>query len=417
MKKPLRSIVVLVFLAAAALAFADQEAGTAVKAAGTAVKAAASADKTAQTYTMETDHYRIITDTGHDAAYFLGKNAEALFALYQDYFHFDVGRLDHRLNIRHFGKKDAFDAYLKSAAGESRADFVFLRYQSKDKSEMVCYDKEKPDFSVSFSHILFSQYMQAFVENPPVWLREGFAAFFETAYYDTPTGGLSFAENLEWLESAKSLQKDPARALDPLTLLDLKPEALVTKMDTAYPQLWALVSFLVSTDKREYNRFLWDSISSLSPTASLDETTASSVARAVAWIGKDKFKADFQSYLSQRLTFAETVSAAVSLYEAKKYQEAETAFLDAIAMNETDDIPYYYLGLMAYAKKDYSLADYYYKTALQMGGDKGLVNYALGINAYVQDKLDEAKTYLTASKASSPDKFGPKADDILKKLP
>jgi tetratricopeptide (TPR) repeat protein len=377
----------------------------------------ASATGQPQTYTLETEHYRVISDTGHDAAYRIGKDAEALFGLFEDYFHFASSRLSGRLNVRYFGTKEKFDAYLTAAAGESRSDFVYLQYPTADKSEVVCWDKGAPSFNASLAHILFSQFLRGFVANPPIWIREGFAAFFETAFFDMATGTLSFPENLAWLETAKAIQADPSRAMDPITILSLKPEVMKTRMETAYPMMWALVSFLTATDAKNYNRFLWDSISALSPKAGVEDNTAAVAALAFAWIGKDAFSADFNGYLAGRMTYSEIISSAVSSYDAQSYEEAAEGFARAAGLDPSDPLPHYYLGLIAYAEREYESADKHYADALRLGTDTGLVEYALGVSAYAQNKVSEARTHLAAAKAASPGKFGVKVDEILKKIP
>lgn len=369
-----------------------------------------------QSFTFETEHYRVVTDTGNDAAYALGKNAEALFTLYNDTFHFDPNLLTSRLTIRHFGNKEDFDAYLSRTAGGTSEGFVNIVSDDPAKSEMVCFDAARDKFVPSFSHVLFAQFLRGFIVNPPVWMREGFSAWFETASWDPATGRLSFPENLGWLETAKSLRKDPKRALDPVAILGLSEDAMKADLDNAYPQAWALVSFLSSTEKKEYNRFLWNSIASLRQGADAATNTKMILDQEAAWIGQSKFAADFDDYLSNRRSFAETVQAGSQLYTGKKLKEAETAFLDAVALDGGNSIPYYYLGLIAYDRKDYALADSYYRTALDKGGDKGLLNYALALSALARNDVATAKTYLTAAKEASPDKFGAKADELLKKL-
>ena len=96
--------------------------------------------------------------------------------------------------------------------------------------------------------------------------------------------------------------------------------------------------------------------------------------------------------------------------------KTEVAFLKALEKNERHDIPYYYLGLVNYARKEYALAEYYYLTSQQMGGDLGLTYYALGVNAYADNRLAEAKDYLTKSGESDPFGYGEKTAALLQKI-
>ena len=106
----------------------------------------------------------------------------------------------------------------------------------------------------------------------------------------------------------------------------------------------------------------------------------------------------------------------VAAYNAKTYDAAKAAFEAAATLDATSYVPPYYLGLIAYSAGDYSLAEYNYRTALKLGCDPATTNYALGVNAFAQNRMDEAKTYLSAAKTADTARYGAKADELLKRL-
>jgi len=106
----------------------------------------------------------------------------------------------------------------------------------------------------------------------------------------------------------------------------------------------------------------------------------------------------------------------MACYAEGDLETAEKTFLRAIGRNEQHHIPYYYLGLINYARKDYSLAEYYYLTAQQMWGELGLTYYALGVNAYADNRFDVAKNYLMKANDADPFGYGEKTQALLQKI-
>jgi hypothetical protein len=363
----------------------------------------------------ESARYVVYSETGAARAAELDARLEALFDLYGRYFHFDQATLPAKLRVREFKDKMGFDAYISQVAGQTKDDFVYLHYANPERSELVLYAKEGPAAEASLAHQAFVQYLKGFVRNPPLWLRDGFAVFFETARWNAKTKTLDFAENLAWLETAKAL--DAKMALIPLPrLLTLTSDESRTALDVFYPEAWAFASFLVNSGSPDYNRLLWDSISALKRDASLAENQ-DAVARLVdAWYGKEEAEKAFLAYLAERRTFAELISEGVGAYGDKAWERAQTVFESAAGLDPTSYIPPYYLGLIAYASGDYTLAEYNYRTALELGCNPATTNYALGVNAFAQNRMADAKAYLQAAKAAAPEKYSGKVDELLKRL-
>jgi tetratricopeptide (TPR) repeat protein len=362
------------------------------------------------------DHYSVIADEGKDQADALSRQLEAYFGLFDSIFHFPADQTAAKLNVREFKDKAGFDDYLKQIVGDTRDDFVYLQYSTPQRSELLLFPKPDPDFSESLAHQAFVQYIRAYIPNPPLWLREGFAVWFESARWDDKAGKLKFPENLAWLATAKSLKnKNLLMPLD--KLLTIGQDEARSELDVFYPQAWALVSFLVNSSDKGYNRLLWDSIAAMRKDASLEENQAAVASIVKTWYGVDNADKALAAYLDGRKTFAELVEDGVKAYANQSWDDAAKAFGAAADIDKDSYIPQYYLGLIAYAKNDFSSAELRYKAALQLGCDPAITNYALGIDAYAQNRLDDARSYLNVAKQAAPDRYGTKVDTLLARFP
>lgn len=130
-------------------------------------------------YSVESDHYHVRSEVSVNQAARTASKLEAMTELYNDYFHFDTSSLEKKLQVRIFSDKAGFDEYLQRVLGETREDFVYLHYGAPSRNELVGYYRDDEQFDLSLTHQNFIQYFRAFVDNPPLWMREGFAVFFE----------------------------------------------------------------------------------------------------------------------------------------------------------------------------------------------------------------------------------------------
>jgi tetratricopeptide (TPR) repeat protein len=363
----------------------------------------------------ETDHYVVLSEQGQDRAAALSRHLEALFGLYDGFFHYDASTLKAKLNVREFRDKAGFDSYLNQIVGQSKDDFVYLHYPSPERSELLLFPKDEPDFSASLAHQGFVQFIKAFISNPPLWIREGVAVTFESAKWDDKAGTIDFPENLAWLETVKSLRD--RNLLMPLDkLLSIGQDEARAELDVFYPQAWALTSFLLNSKDKTYNRLLWDSVAALRKDASIEDNQNAVAGILNTWYGSDVAEKAFIAYLTDRRTFPELVADGVRKYADKSWTDANDAFVAAQSMNAASYVPDYYLGLIAYAQNQFDVADSHYKQALALGCDPAITNYALGVNAYAQNRLDDAKAFLKLAKDAAPDRYGDKVDSLIAKI-
>lgn len=366
----------------------------------------------------ESKHYKVYSEAGQAHASETALRLEALFDLYNSYFHFSTKDLTTKLQVRIFANKRGYDDYLMRIISQTREDFIYLHYRDATKSELIGYITGEDAFTMSINHQSFIQFLRAFIPNPPLWMREGFAVYFEKVDYDSEFNSVNYRENLAWLETIKNFlsQDSYAGAISGKDLLTMDVENARKKINIFYPQSWALVSFLMESSNPEYNRIMWDSISALSAEATLEQNVSSVYNRAFIWADEKKMTEDFLEYITSRKSFRDLVQDGIEFYSREMLSEAESSFQEAMELNPDHYISFYYMGLISYSRKDYALADYYYQNSLDRESDTALTYYALGVNAYAAEKFSDAKSYLEMAKSVNPAGYSEKADELLKRI-
>ena len=348
----------------------------------------------------ETDHYKVLSELGQDRADALARHLEALFGLYDGFFRYDASTLKAKLNVREFSDKPGFDAYMKQIVGQSKDDYVYLHYPSPERSELLVFPKDEPDFSASLAHQGFVQFIKAFIPNPPLWIREGVAVSFESAKWDDKAGKLDFPENLAWLETVKSL-KERSLLLPLDKLLAIGQDDARAQLDVFYPQSWAMISFLLNSKDKAYNRLLWDSVAALTKEGASRTTRRGSPDRDT-WYGSDPPRRPSPTTWPTARPSPSSSRSACASTPTRPGPTPTTPSTPAQSMNSASYVPDYYLGLIAYAQNQFDVAESHYKQALALGCDPAITNYALGVNAYAQNRLDNAKGFLKLAKEACP---------------
>ena len=361
------------------------------------------------------EHYTVLSEIGQTNADSMAKQLEALFNLFNGYFRFDPATLKGPLTVRIFKDKTTFDSYLDKIVKETKSDFVYLHYPTIERSELVVFQKTKTEFDYALAHQSFVQFLKAFIPNPPLWIRDGFAIFFEKASWNAATEKLDFTRNDDWLEHVKIINQE-GKLVGAKALMNMTSVEATTNNAVLYPQSWAFVAFCIDGSDKKYNRFIWDAINELKREATAEENQTTINKLFDSWYTEENMRSDFIAWLDGRKTFSEMITDGVKAYGEKSYEASEQEFTKALSINKDNYIPYYYLGLISYAKNDFAAADFYYKTALQLGCDIAITNYALGLNAYASNRFAEAKTYLNIAKETAADKYGTRVDEILSKI-
>ena len=364
-------------------------------------------------------YYRVYSEIGRSHAQSVADRLDAYFEMYNDFFHFDPRALGTKLRVRIFSEKSNFDAYLSTVIDETRGSFVYLQYRDLEKSELLGYGSlDEEAFNTSLVHYGFVQFLKSFIPDPPLWLQKGFAVYLEKSMYDAAGKRALIQSNLGWVRYLKSfVNQESVSDFIPLPLLlKIDVDGANSQIEDFYAQSWGLVSFLLETDKKNYNRVIWDTINALSPSATREENEAAIAAKAFSWVTIEQAYADFQEYINTVKTFPDLVRDGMASYSNGELTDAETLFTKAIERNPSHDIPYYYLGLISYSRQEYSLADYYYKTSIQMGADPGLAYYALGVNAFADERYTDARNYLEQAVNTDPAGYGTKTGELIERI-
>lgn len=332
---------------------------------------------------------------------------------FNDIFRFNPDGPGFKYQVLVFPDKDSYDEYLNNTIKQTREDFVFLKYSKPEKSRLVLFDCGNGTWNKSLARQCFFQYLYGNIQNPPLWLREGFGIYFESLLYDDGTRNLKYVQPLAWLDTVKS-QRNRGEKISASDIISALPDQFSSS--SLYPQSWALVFYMMETENPSVSRLLWDSLFQLSVKGSIESNTQAVANSIFQWITPGDFNNGFDNWIAETKTWTELLNAGIKYYSEKEYQMAEKTFEQAVMRNDTDSTAYYYLGLIAYNNGDYITAETYYRTALQLGADAGTVNWALGLTAYANNQHSEALKYLNEAMRISPEKYKERCTELINKI-
>lgn len=380
---------------------------------------------TAAAETLETDHYALEYPQGFQGIEEASRGFEAIRLSFDGLFRF--AESGSRAKVLILEDKASYDEYIAGVIGAARNQYLFLKYPDSEASHLVLYPAQGKTGYAAFAgpdlnRQLLLQYLYQRVNEPPLWIREGFQAYFENLAYDPASGTVSTGSYSPWLETAKTLASDASRYLAPEALLS----ALAAQYESAvfYPQAWSLVKFCLSTERGDYLRFLHEAFVLLDTAGGKGrniltqaENTELVRERFLRLLGPSRGEEDFTLWLERQKTYAEMVQEGMDAYSSGSWAQARSSFAAAFAVHPEDPMPLYYRGLTEYAAKEYAEADRWYMKALEAGAEPSTVNWALGLSAIAEGRTADAKKYLNTAKEANPARYGERADKMLKSLP
>ena len=401
----MRILVLAFFLCVSTLAFAQDASQAPRNSAGLS-------------FTAETDHYRVFAETSQTQAEDVARKMEAALVLYNGIFHFYLAQLAAKFRVKVFRDLDSFNAYLDKVLSQKRTDFVFVAWSDPERSELLTFPKEDKAFTASLLHQGCIQFIKGFIDNPPVWLREGVATYLDGSLWDPAAGSFIAQPNLAWLDTLKSIIRGetPNKLIPFADLLTLTRDQAQAQMDIFAPQSWGLVQFLLNATDRSYSRVMWDSIVALDPKAGLDDNSQRALKKGFGWVMDPQLLQDFQAYMLSFKTAVDLVKDGIDLYTNGDLANAELSFTKSLALEPASATATYYLGLIEYSRKNYARAEDQYTKASQLGANAGVINYALGVNSFAAGKNADATRYLTLAKQSDKATYGDRVDALLKRM-
>jgi tetratricopeptide (TPR) repeat protein len=361
---------------------------------------------------LRTAHYEIaVENRARLAGNLLAKEMELRFDVYNRLFRFDPAGLAAPLKVRLFTDQIDYDDYVTARLGTTKTGAVYLHYNNAERRELVILRGREEDRAI-LAHQAFVQFLRAFVPNPPSWIREGFAIYFNTLKFNPEEETLSYEENLAWLESVKKASKDKPSLLAVIGA-DLEDSPEIPRLQIFS---WSVVSFFLNNGRDDYFRTLTECFRILSPAASARENALAVRKHITLWNDPDAMEKDYLSYMEARKTFAELMEEGRTAYGAGDLLAAELAFMSALDQKPSHYAPWYYLGLILYDEKNYPMAEEYYMKSLEFGADEALVSYALGLNAILAGRNDDAVVWLEKASAADPARYKTRAADLMRRL-
>jgi len=379
----------------------------------------------AETAEFRKGHYSFVYPEGLSGIEEVADAFNALRSSFDGIFGFNPDPDSHVCRVRIFNDRPSFDKYIADRIGETRNQFIFLKYSKPELSELILYPADGTSGYGSFAgpslnRQLLLQYLYSYTLEPPLWIRDGFQAWAERLSYDPATGKVSCAGYSPWLESAKALNSDSARCINVADVLS----AVTGSYESArfYPQAWALVEFLLQSGNADHRRFLHEAFVLLEGwgrynSGSQQENTDMIRGRFARMKTSQSADAEFSAWLSGMQTFAEIVQSGVTAYNAGRYAEAREKLVLAYSIRPEDPLLAYYLGLVQYADGKYAEAGEWYAKALTFGADPSTVNWALGLNALALGKTSEARAFLETARSLNPERYGDKVEKLLSSTP
>jgi tetratricopeptide (TPR) repeat protein len=355
---------------------------------------------------MNQGNYEIHSAADRPSTALLATELEQRFEAYNGLFHFEPAKLQSALKVMYFTDEGEYKNYIGSKIREENSDVegaVYLHYSAPEKRELVILKGAEG----ALPYQAFIQFFRAFVPNPPSWMREGFAVYFNTLTFNADKRTLDYEENLAWLDTVKKQPVSPRAVL-------LADSSGVP--DNFHALSWSLVSFFLVNRESSYFRTLTDFFMLLKSDASAEVNGKIVYDRLSLFTSIDAFESDYKTYISSRKTFTELVEEGQKAYEAKDPAAAAELFREAVILKPDNSAPFFYLGLIAYDGKDYDAAERWYVTALNLGENPGLVQYARGVNAAAAGKKADAEKFLQEAAAASPEKYKALTEDLMARL-
>jgi tetratricopeptide (TPR) repeat protein len=358
-------------------------------------------------------YYAVKSDISQEHANLTLNILESAIKHFNDVYRLPLDEAPGTFSVRIYSNAEAMEEAVDKIIDVDATSFVLLQYSDPAKNKLFgWYDGNDDAYYTSLLHHGAVHFLKTMVPNAPVFLTKATSIYFE-GFSVGSNGTVTATKSLRWLPKAKSYVENISP--EKLNAILQADESLV--LDEEYYALsWSLVYFFINTDKKDYNRFFWDALSSLDSSKSYAENLASMNREAANYLTPEKFYKDYSDYITQLKTTSELVQSGISLYSQQQMDRASADFLEALVRRPDYYLPYYYLGLIAYSESDYSMADFYYKSALEFGSNEAVTKYALGLSAFSDDRIDEAIEYLNEVLELDPENYTEKVQTVLTRM-
>jgi len=337
----------------------------------------------------------------------LARQMEGRFAVYNQVFRFDPGRLARPLRVRAFRSRELYESYVGARIeGAVPPGAVYLHFGQVELRELIIHLGYET-YALPFQ--AFIQFLRAFVPDPPIWIRDGFGVHFATLSFDEE-GVPTHRENLAWLDVVKAMRREM-----PSPESIMRATAPVT-VDNFPGVAWSLVSFFLNSGNYNYLRSFTESFMMLDYANTAEENAAAVVGRIAMWNNLYDMTRDHLYYIDSRRSFSELITYGQRAYISGRPETARAVFRRALEIRPDHYAPWYYLGLLAFNDGYTKTADRYYRMALSLGADTASILYAMALNAATATRMDEAIELLNRAAEIAPDRFRERAETLIYQL-
>lgn len=349
-------------------------------------------------YVHTSDHYEIRSEISIDLSRRVALHLERIHTEFQRLLPFESPpgpRPRHRVRI--LETRERYDEYNRRVHGieKARDSFLYQHYGLGDaRNETVAFRIPDPPLLERLQHESFHQYFRSFIDEPPQWLNEGLAEYFEAW---TPAGiALNSGQLRRW--------REPIRKLDPLgktgelsyvSLPDLvraSKDEWMAKERVTYAESWALCYFLLESGDETDRKILSDYLQALRPKATREWNNNEGWKCAFAEVDLADLESRFLEHTDRlRLPGHGSFQEGLRLLEEEKPADAVEAFSNAILEMPSYDRYFYYRGAACFSSGRFSEAETDLQTALRLFPEYSSAHFLLGKTLFRLGRLPEAR--------------------------
>jgi hypothetical protein len=341
------------------------------------------------TFSSETEHYKVVSHISKSNAELMSSQLESFYSIFNDVFRFSD--LDIKLNVQVLPNISTFKTFTRSLTGSAYDSYVYIHHQKASERELLIYEGSYEDMIFALAYQASIQFIMNHIITPPLWVREGFSVYF------SKSSGPELDRKFAALKN-----KESKLTIDKLVTMDSSEAAAVfTDFRT---EAWAFVTFLMTTDNKEYTRFLYDTLTSLkSPEIETENIT-------------EDLQIGFDEYLNGFLNAQELMNLGIEYYNDGERDLSFQTFTKLTGISPDSWQPLYFLGLLSYDEGEYKTADEWYAKASDKNAPEALMAYVTGLTAWKDERIDEAKGLLSKAARLDEEKYGEKTEPILEYL-
>ena len=205
----------------------------------------------ARVYDHESENYHVFSDMDHATCREAARTLELAHRAFEDTLAFPAPSDGRKFKVYLFGGRAGFDTYQQDLGilGHTLSPGVAGLYNTWLK-QLLIWNLPRRDLMMrTVQHEGFHQYLDRFLDQPPVWFNEGMAEYYELGEACGTTLRLGQVE----LNHVALLRSRP---LIPLaTFLHMAPKQFYAAAPLSYAQAWALVHMLRHGDMPYRNRY------------------------------------------------------------------------------------------------------------------------------------------------------------------